>query len=713
MKSSKTPLFINFFSSRLYKTASQSCNNFYNNFRGDKMGKFSFRFITALTVLLSICSTAMAQSSPVVGFEPSRMDTSVEACQDFFQYANGTWLKKTEIPSDRSRYGSFDILSDNNQNTLRSILEQSSKTRGTAGSSSQLIGDYYSSCMDEAAVEKAGSKPLNPYFKMIDKIKNVNDLPATIARLHSAGFPAVFGFGASPDIKNSTMNIASVSQGGLSLPNRDYYTKDDAKSIETRAKFVEHMTNMFRILGDNAEKASAKAKTVLAIQTRLAAASKSPIEIRNPENRYNKMALTAADQIAPNLMFAKYVAGRGAPAMTEINIGQPDFFREVNRMMTEVSINDWKTYLKWMVLNSSAQRLSENFALENFNFFGRYLRGAKEPQPRWRRCVAATDAAVGEALGAEYVKTAFTPEAARRMGELIDNLFVAYRERLAQLEWMSPETRQRALIKLNAYQRKIGFNQNPRGYASLKLDRKSYFDNSINVSQFEIARNLRDVGQKVDRTRWGMTPPTVNAYYNSTYNEIVFPAGILQPPFFNQNADDAINYGAIGGVIGHEITHGFDDQGSKFDANGNFESWWTADDRRKFEERASCVTEQFNNYEVQPGLNIQGKLTLGENIADLGGLTMAYNAYQKSLQGKPRPANIDGFTPEQRFFLGWAQVWAGKYTPEAEREQVIGNTHSLPRWRVNGPLSNMSQFASAFGCKSGDTMVRAKPCKVW
>ena len=675
------------------------------------MRLLNFRFAVALTVLLSVWTSALAQSS---GFDTSRMDTSVDACTDFFQYANGTWLKKTEIPADRSRFGSFDILGDTNRAALHDILDASVKNEKAAkGANEQLIGDYYASCMDEAAIEAAGTKPVEPFFKQIDAIKDVNGLRMTIARLHGAGFPALFSFGASPDIKNSTMNIASIGQGGLSLPNRDYYTKDDAKSVETRAKFVEYMTNMFKLLGEDADKAAADANTVMTLQTRLAMASKAPIEMRNPESRYNKMSLAAAGEIAPNIMLAKYISERGAPAVTEINIGQPEFIKEVNKMMTDVPLDQWKTYLKWMVLNSSANFLPKKFADENFRFTGMYLRGAKEQEPRWKRCVGATDGAIGEALGAEYVKKAFTPAAQKRVGELIDNLFEAYRERLSKLEWMSPETRQKALVKLNAYQRKIGFNQNPRGYKGLQIDRKSYFDNSRNVVQFEIARNLRDIGQKVDKTRWGMTPPTVNAYYNSTYNEIVFPAGILQPPFFNEKADDAINYGAIGAVIGHEITHGFDDQGSKFDANGNFESWWTKEDRTKFEERAACVSDQFSGYEVQPGLNMQGKLTLGENIADLGGLTMAYNAYMKSLEGKPRPAKIDGFTPEQRFFLGYAQVWAAKARAEAERLQVQTDPHALPRWRVNGPLSNLSQFAQAFGCKQSDAMVKADFCKIW
>ena len=675
------------------------------------MRNFIFRFTTALTVLLSFLTMTMAQSS---GFDTSRMDTSASACNDFFQYSNGTWLKNTQIPADRSRFGSFDILNDNNQTALHDILDTAVKdTKAAKGSNDQLIGDYYESCMDESAIEAAGTKPLDPYFKKIDSIKDVSDLQATVAYLHKSGFPAVFGFGASPDIKNSTINIASVGQGGLSLPNRDYYTKDDQKSVETRAKFVEFMTNMFQLNGESAAQAKTDADTVLKMQTQLALASKAPVELRNPEARYNKMPLAQAESLAPNLMFAKYIAERGAPTVTEINIGQPDFFKEVNQMMTDVPIDQWKTYLRWMVLSSSANLLPKKFVDENFNFFGKYLSGAQEQLPRWKRCIRATDGAVGEALGAEYVKQAFTPAAQERMSKLIDNLFAAYREDLSHLDWMGPETRQKAIVKLNAYQRKIGFNQHPRGYASLDITRKSYFDNARSISQFEINRNLKDIGEKVDKTRWGMTPPTVNAYYNPSNNEIVFPAGILQPPFFNDKADDAINYGAIGAVIGHEITHGFDDQGSKFDELGNYKSWWTPEDRAKFDERASCVADQFSGYEVAPGLNMQGKLTLGENIADLGGLTMAYAAYQKSLEGKPRPANIDGFTPEQRFFLGYAQVWAAKARAEAERQQVLTDPHALPRFRVDGPLSNLPQFAQAFGCKTGDPMVRAVACKIW
>lgn len=674
------------------------------------MPRIFFRYAAATAVLLSLWTPIFAQTK---AFDTNRMNTDADACTDFFEYANGNWVKNTPIPPAYSRWGSFNILQDNNQQVLHTILEDVSKAKNPKGSDAQLIGDFYATCMDEATIEAAGTTPLQKYFKEIDKINNAESVAKTVAMLHAAGLPSLFGFGVQADAKNSTMNIANAGQGGLSLPNRDFYTKDDAKSVETRTKFVEYVTNMFKLLGDGADAASANAKTVMDVQMRLAKASKAPVELRNPEARYNKKSLDELASLTPNFSWKTYMKIRGVPPVKEVNVGQPAFFTEVDKMITDVPADQWKTYFRWMVLNASAGLLPKAFVDENFNFFSRYLQGAKEQQPRWRRCVGATDGAVGEALGKEFVKKNFTPEAQKRMGELIDNLFAAYRERIPTLNWMSPETRQKALAKLNSYQRKIGFNSNPRGYAGLRIDRKSFFENARSVSKFEIARNLRDAGQKVDKTRWGMTPPTVNAYYNPSFNEIVFPAGILQPPFFNFAADDAINYGAIGAVIGHEITHGFDDQGSQFDADGNLKSWWTKEDRSLFDERAMCVSNQFSAYEIQPGLNINGKLTLGENIADLGGLSISFAAYQKSLEGKAKPANIDGFTSEQRFFLGYAQVWSTKATPEFERNQVLTDSHSNARYRVNGPLSNLPQFANAFGCKQGAKMVRQDVCKIW
>jgi putative endopeptidase len=674
------------------------------------MHKFSFRFMTALMVALAFYTSAIAQNK---AFDLSRMDTTADACTDFFQYANGTWVKNTEIPASESRWGSFNILADNNNKILHEILENAAKTNSPTGSDLQLIGDFYSSCMNEAAIEKAGTKPIKKYFSRIRKISSVEDLQQEIALMHKSGFPAIFTFAGGADLKNSSMVIVNAGQGGLSLQSRNYYTDTDAKTVETREKFMEYMTNMFKHLGDDDSEAAANAKTVMDIQTRLAKASLAPADLRNPDKRYNKMTLAAAQEITPDFSWTNYMTTRGVPTVMEINIGQPDFFREVNAMLKDIPLESWKTYLRWMVLNSAAPGLSKTFADENFNFFGKYLSGTKEQQPRWKICVQSTDGILGEALGMEYVRKNFTPAAKARMDELINNLFVAMKERIDDLEWMSGETKKQAQGKLSAFKRKIGYPDVLRGYKGLTITSKSYATNVLNSRQFNVRRNHDDINKPVDRTRWGFTPPTVNASYSSGNNDITFPAGILQPPFFNFEADDAINYGGIGGVIGHEITHGFDDSGSRFDAEGNLKMWWTEDDRKKFEERAACVVRQFDGYEVQPGLFINGKLTLGENIGDFAGLTVSYDAFMRSLEGKPRPADIDGFTPEQRFFLGWAQVWAGKYSPAAEILQVKTNPHSLPRWRVNGPMSNMPQFAKAFGCKNGDKMIRTDICKIW
>ncbi|HEV7701427.1 MAG TPA: M13 family metallopeptidase [Pyrinomonadaceae bacterium] len=666
------------------------------------------RFIAASAVVMSIFTSALAQS----GYDTSRMDRSADACDDFFQFANGNWVKNTEIPASQSRWGSFNILAESNRDVLHTILENAVKTKAAKGSTVQLIGDYYASCIDEAAIEKAGTKPLDPYLKQIVKIKTAKDVVRQLALLHKEGVPSVFRLGGGADAKNSNMVIVNAGQGGLSLPNKDYYTKLDARSVEIRVKFLEHMTNMFKLLGDNPDTAARNAQTVMDVQTRLANASKAPVELRDPDKNYNKIPLADAQKIIPNLPLASYMKERGMPPAKEINFGQPDFFAEVNKMLADVPVDAWRTYFRWMVLSSAANALPKAFVDETFNFQGRVLSGTREQQERWKRCVGAVDNNLGEALGAEYVKTKFTPEAKARMDAMITNLFVAMKSHIENLPWMSAETKTKALAKLAAYKRKIGYNEHPRGYAGLKVDRKSYAGNELSSREFQLNRNIQDIGKPTDKTRWGMNPPLVNASYNPIFNDITFPAGILQPPFFNFQADDAINYGGIGAVIGHEISHGFDDQGSKFSPEGNLASWWTTDDRTKFEERANCVVQQFNGYEVQPGLNVNGRLTLGENIGDLGGLNIAYTALMNALAGR-EPAKIDGFTAAQRFFLGWAQVWAAKSTSEAERAQVLGDPHSAARWRVNGPTSNMPEFAKAFGCKQGDRMVRNKACVIW
>lgn len=674
------------------------------------MRKLSFRWAAAAAILLSLWTGVLAQSS---GFDTGRMDRSTEACEDFFQYANGTWLKNTQIPASEARWGTFNMLADRNNTLLKDVLEKAAATKAAKGSDTQMIGDFYATCMDEAAIEKAGTKPIDAYLKDIEKINTAADLQKQIAKMHDLGLPAVFGFGAGADLKATNSVILNAGQGGISLPNRDYYTKTDAKSLETRAKFVEYMTNMFKLLGNSPDAAAAKAAKVLEMQTRLANASLTPVERRNPELSYNKVTFAGVQELTPNFAWTTYYAERGIATSSEINVAPAKFFKEMNAMMSDVSIQDWKTYLSWMLINSAAPALPKAFADENFAFFNTYLSGQKERQPRWKTCTQNVDGALGEALGMEYAKMAFKPAAKARMNVLIDNLMASMKTRIDGLSWMSPETKTQANAKLATFKRKIGYPDKLRGYAGLTVSRDSYVGNMLRSNQFQIARNFKDIGKPRDKSRMGMTPPTVNASYSPQNNDITFPAGILQPPFFNFEADDAINYGGIGGVIGHEITHGFDDQGSQFDADGNLKMWWTPEDRKAFDERAACVAKQFDGYEVQPGLFMNGKLTLGENIGDFAGLTVSYYAFQKSLEGKARPANIDGFTPEQRFFLGWAQVWAGKYTPEAERQQVAGNPHALPRWRVNGPLSNMPEFASAFGCKQGAKMIREKVCEIW
>src|SRR5919199_1381180 len=650
------------------------------------------------------------------GFDASRMDTSASACTDFYQFANGNWLKTTQIPAAFPSWGSFNILAENNRNTLRAILEEASKnTAAKSGSVEQKIGDFYATCMDEQKREAEGAKPLAPYLARIEAVKNVDGLENEIAYLHKEGVPALFGFGAGPDFKNSSMEIGNAGQGGLSLPNKDYYTKTDEKSKQLRGAFVKHVSAMFQLLGDAPAQADREAQTVMAIETRHAENSRSPVELREVEKQYHIMSAADLDKLTPHFSWEGYFAGLGLPKTLRINMQQPEFFQAADKMLTDVPVADWKTYLRWQLLNAAADALSSKFETENFNFYGKTLTGRREQLPLWRRCVSSTDNNLGEALGQEYVKRAFTPDAKRRMQEMVNNLISAFRDRLEAASWMSDETRKQALAKLAAFGQKIGYPDKWIDYSRLRIARDSYAANIIRASEFQQWRDFNKIGKPVDKTEWGMTPPTVNAYNNWLRNEIVFPAGILQPPFFNPDADDAINYGGIGAVIGHEITHGFDDEGAKFDLAGNLKDWWTPADLTNFQARSECIVNQFSAFEVEPGLREQGKLVSGESIADLGGLTVAYHAFENSLEGKPRPPSIDGFTPEQRFFLGWAQVWAEKSTPEYERLIAQSNEHPLGRFRVNGPLSNMPEFAAAFQCKAGDPMVRPKEerCQIW
>lgn len=669
----------------------------------------NLRLPLALILLMSVFTSVFAQSK---GYDKSRMDTSVDACDDFYQYANGTWIKDTKIPPEYPSWGSFTIVFEDNQAILKNVLENAAKTRSAQGSDAQLVGDYYSACMNEAAIEKAGITPIKPYLAQIAKIKTIKDVQKQLAISHNNGFGGMFSFGINTDDKDSKANLAFANQGGIGLPNRDYWFKDDPKSQETRQKYAEFMTNMFKLAGDSPEAAAANTRVVTTIQKRFASAARPPVELRDSEANYNKKSLDELAKLTPNFSWTDYLAARGIPTVKAVNIGQPKFFEEFSKMMGDVSIDDWKTYLRWVVIRGTAGNLTKKFRDEEFNFSSKYLFGVQEQQARWKTCTQEVDGLIGESLGQEYVKKTFPPEAKKRMNELIDNLFVAYKERLQKLDWMSDATKKRAFEKLNAYTRKIGYPDKLKGYKGLVISRASYFQNNLKASQFSIKRNLEKATQPVDRSEWGMTPPTVNAYNNSQFNEIVFPAGILRPPFFDSSVTDSINYGGIGAVIGHEITHGFDDEGSKYDAQGNLKSWWTDADRKVFDERGNCVVGQFSKYKVGGDVFMNGKLTLGENIADLGGLTMAFMAMKKSLEGKSA-APIDGFTPEQLFFLGWAQAWAEKASPEVELWQAQNDPHAISRFRVNGPLSNMPEFKQAFGCKEKQNMVRTDICRIW
>ncbi|HEX8292989.1 MAG TPA: M13 family metallopeptidase [Pyrinomonadaceae bacterium] len=650
------------------------------------------------------------------GFDVASIDRGASACQDFNQFANGGWKAANQIPAAYSRWGRFEMLAEQNNEQLHAILEGLAKRKGLKpGSNEQKLADFYSSCMDEADVEAQGAKPLGSELARIAAIKDLGGVQEQVARFHAHRIPALFGFGAVQDYKNSTAVIAQAVQGGLGLPDRDYYTNDNERSRKIREEYVAHVARTFQLLGEDAERAGAAARTVMGIETRLAENSASRVQLRNPEARYNPKTKAQLLELTPHFDWGLYFRNIGMPEVAKINVGHPPYFQAVDKMLADVPVEDWKTYLRWHLVNAASNTLSAKFVEESFNFNGRFLNGTQEQLPRWKRCVASTDRALGEALGQLYIDKTFTPQAKARAQEMVQNLVAALREDLQTLSWMGDATRAKAIAKLDAFVRKIGYPDRWRSYEPLQVSRGAYYNNTVSVGEFDFRRNLGKIGKPIDRSEWGMSPPTVNAYYNASMNEIVFPAGILQSPFFSERADDAFNYGGIGAVIGHEMTHGFDDSGAKFDADGNLVMWWTPEDFKKFNERTDCVVKQFDAFEVEPGLNQNGKLVVGESVADLGGLTVAYAAYRKSLEGKPRPKTIAGFTPEQRFFLGWAQVWAQNIRPEAARQRVATDSHPLGRFRVNGPLSNMPAFAEAFQCKVGDAMVRPPDsrCQIW
>jgi predicted metalloendopeptidase len=649
-------------------------------------------------------TTILGAQVPVVhGVQTADLDPSVSPCQDFFQYANGNWIKGNPIPADQASWGGFNEVKERNRLILKEILEESAGAEAPPGSLQQKVGDFYASGMDTRAIERAGLKPLKPALARIDAIRGGQDLAAALALARLEGGGPGFGFYVGQDDKLSTTTIAQFTQGGLGLPDRDYYTSQDPKSQAIRVKYLDHVARMFALMGEKPLLARAHAGMVLALETRLAGASMTRVELRDPNAVYHKMTLTELAGLAPAFDWARYCQTLGLREET-ILVRQPGFFREFSAMVQEVPLAQWQTYLRWQALSETASCLSGPLEREHFAFYGTTLNGIKEMSPRWKRVQDAADQCLGEALGRLYVERAFPREAKARALGLVANLRAALGDRIRNLDWMGPATRAAALDKLAALTVKIGYPDRWRDYSGLEVSRGAYADNILRARAFETRRELAKLGRPIDRGEWEMTPPTVNAYYNPLMNEIVFPAGILQPPFFDPEADDAVNYGAIGMVIGHEMTHGFDDQGRKYDAQGNLKDWWAPDDSQAFAARTGLVVQQFDALEALPGLRLNGQLTLGENIADLGGLRLAFAAFGKSLEGRPRPADLDGFTPEQRFFLGYAQAWRFHAREEMVRMRVMVDPHAPPRFRVNAPLANLPEFAQAFGCGEGTPM---------
>jgi predicted metalloendopeptidase len=679
---------------------------------------YNLKIYASLTLLL-VVALAFAQPAGKLaqaGFDPANMDSTCKPCDDFNRYANGGWMAKNPIPAAYPSWGSFNVLNETNRDNLRLILEEAAKdTSAPKGSVAQKIGDYYAACMDEPAIEAAGLSPLADELRRIDGIKNAAQLRDVILHLQGSGADVLFNLSSTQDFKKSTEVIGQVDQGGLGLPDRDYYTREDEKSRQIRDEYVKHVAKMFELLGGDATKAAAQAKVVMAMETRLAKASLTNVERRDPQKLYHRMSVAEVKRLAPAFGWDGYVRGAGLSPQGDLNVATPEFFKEVSRMLKAVPIRDWKTYLRWHLIRAAAPRLSSKFAEEDFNFNGRILTGTKEILPRWKRCVTRTNGALGEAVGQAYVRKHFKPEAKARALEMVHNLEAALRGDIQNLPWMGAETKKQALAKLGAIVNKIGYPDKWRDYSALEVDRGPHVLNAFRAERFEFNRQLAKIGKPLDRAEWQMSPPTVNAYYDPQLNEIVFPAGILQPPFFGAEADDAFNYGGIGAVIGHELIHGFDDQGSQFDAEGNLRNWWTEEDRKRFEERADCVRKQFDAFEVEKGLNLNGKLVLGESIADLAGLKIAFAAYQKALEGSGRRVDIEGYSPEQRFFLGYAQVWADNMRPEYARLLTNVDPHPLPRFRVIGTVSNMPEFVRAFSCKPDDRMARPENerCRVW
>ena len=682
--------------------------------------RIALALLGASAVALVACSTepeATALSAPpstapgeLEVFDPGFIDASVDPCHDLYHYACGGWIKANPAPPDQAVYGRFSELNIRNRDKLHQILDDAAAHPTEAD---RKVVDYYSACLDESGIEAKGLEPLKPELARIDALHSKKELPALIAHLHEIGADALFGFSQQADFKDASLSIAGVYAGGLGLPDRDYYFKTDPKSVQQRADYEAHIARVLALAGASSEEAAKQAKAVLALETALAKHALSRVQRRDPAAIYHKEPVQALDRLAPHFGWAAYIGDTGAPHFAELNISEPDFVKGLDGVIAGTSLPVLKTYLRWQLLHAVAPVLSKAFVDENFTFYGKNIKGTKELEPRWRRCINATDSALGEALGKLYVEKLFGPAAKERMEQMIGDLRATYAKDLEALPWMGEETKKRALEKLQAMVDKIGYPAKWRDYSALEVKHDDALGNAFRAEAFETRRQLNKIGQPVDRGEWSMSPPTVNAYYSSTHNDINFPAGILQPHFFSVTADDSANYGGIGTTIGHEMTHGFDDKGREFDKNGNLNDWWTKDDAKNFESRVQCLSDQAGAFVAVDDVKQNGQLTLGENTADNGGVHIAYAAYKARSAGQPE-TKIAGYTPDQRFFLTYAQNWCTNMTPEAARLQALTNPHPMPEFRVNGVVSNMAEFAKAFNCPAEAMMNRGeKACRVW
>jgi len=655
--------------------------------------------LAALAAVLCLGSSLRAD------VDPKNFDTSVKPQDDFYFFANGNWLKANPIPPAYGSWGAFNELDERNKAALHGILDHAAQAT-SADPIEKKVGDFYASGMDEAAIDAAGITPLQPELARLAAIKTPADVQAAIAHLHLMGVSAGFSFTSEQDPKNSIMMIATGYQDGLGLPDCEYYQRDDDKSKKLRAQYLAHVQKMFELAGDSPTDAQAEAATVMKLETALAQGSRTRVQLRDPVANYHKMSVADLQKLTPHFDWAAYFKTIGLVQPTEIDVEQPEFFQKFDAELASASVADWRTYLRWHLLHATASLLSAPFVNEDFAFYGKDLTGAEQLHERWKRVLGVVNGDLGEALGQLYVAQYFPQQAKARALQLVGNIRAALHDRIQTLDWMDEPTRAAALKKLDTLNVKIGYPDKWRDYSKLAVDRGPYVLNVLRASEFEVRRKLAKIGQPVERWEWEMTPPTVNAYYEPALNEIVFPAGILQPPFFNPTADDAVNYGGIGAVIGHEMTHGYDDQGRQYDGEGNLHEWWTPESAARFKEHAAAIIKQFNGYVSVDDLHINGELTQGENIADLGGVKLAYAALQKALAGQPHE-KIDGFTPEQRFFLSFATIWRTNQRPESVRTHTLTDPHSPPHFRVIGPLSNLDEFYQAFDVPEGAPMRRA------